>query len=314
MLTRREALIRAAVAGAGALVRGASVLAAAPQQTFRAASQPATPVNFAVPTGACDCHLHIIDPRRFPFAESEGRESASVEESRALHRALHIDRVVLIQSGSYGTDNSCLLDALRRLGSRARGVVVVTDKTSDAQLDAWDRAGVRGTRLSGGEGISASPDDRRRLQAAVQRLAGRRWHVNTAVQFPALEGLQDLLLASPVPVVIDHFAAAPASRGVRQPGFDVLLNLVRSGRIYLKLSREHNMSTQAPDYPDVAPLATALVAANPRRVLWATDWPHVNGPGGVDDGRIFNQFAVWVPDPVQRKTVLVDNPARLYGF
>ena len=315
MLTRRQALIRAAAAGAGALVRGASdACAAAPQQTFPPASQPATPVNFAVPPGACDCHLHMIDPRRFPFAESAGRESASAEESQALHRALHIDRVVLIQSGSYGADNSCLLDGLQRLGSRARGVVVVTDKTSDAQLDAWDRAGIRGTRLMGGEGISASPEDRKRLQTAVQRLAGRKWHVNTAVQFSALEGLQDVLLASPVPVVIDHFAAARASRGVQQPGFDVLLTLVRSGRIYLKLSREYGISTQAPDYPEVAPLARALIAANPQRMLWASDWPHVNGPKGVDDGRIFNQFAVWVPDPAQRKTVMVDNPARLYGF
>ena len=99
MLTRRQALIRAAAAGAGVLVRGASdAFAAAAQQTFPPASQPATPVNFAVPPGASDCHLHIIDPRRFPFAESAGRESASVEQSRALHRALHIDRVVLIQS------------------------------------------------------------------------------------------------------------------------------------------------------------------------------------------------------------------------
>ena len=115
MLTRRQALIRAAAAGAGVLVRGASDTFAGAQQTFPPASQPATPVNFAVPPGASDCHLHIIDPRRFPFAESAGRESASVEQSRALHRALHIDRVVLIQSGSYGADNSCLLDALKQL-------------------------------------------------------------------------------------------------------------------------------------------------------------------------------------------------------
>ena len=191
---------------------------------------------------------------------------------------------------------------------------MVTGKTSDAELDAWDRAGIRGTRLSGGEGISASAADRTRLQAAIERLAGRTWHVNTAVQFAALEGLQDVLMASPIPVVIDHFAAAQASGGIRQRGFDVLLNLMRSGRIYLKISREHNISTQAPDYPDVAALVTALVAANPDRILWATDWPHVNGPKGVDDGRIFNQFAVWVSDPAQRRTILTDNPARLYGF
>ena len=314
MLTRRQALLGAA-AGVAGFARSATDALAASQQTFPPAAQPRTPVNFTVPPGACDCHLHIIDPRRFPFAESAGRESASVEEARALHRALHVDRAVLIQSGSYGADNRCLLDALQRLGSaRARGVVVVTEKTSDAELDAWDRAGIRGTRLSGGEGISASAADRKRLQAAIERLAGRTWHVNTAVRFAALEGLQDVLMASPIPVVIDHFAAAQASGGIRQRGFDVLLNLVRSGRIYLKLSREHNISTQAPDYPDVAALATALVTANPERILWATDWPHVNGPKGVDDGRIFNQFAVWVRDPAQRRTILIDNPARLYGF
>jgi predicted TIM-barrel fold metal-dependent hydrolase len=134
-------------------------------------------------------------------------------------------------------------------------------------------------------------------------------------------------MKAPVPVVFDHFGGAQASLGIQQPGFAVLLNLVRAGKAYVKISAPYLASTQTPDHPDVVPLAKALVAANPERLLWATNWPHPDSsrtPGRqatdiaplyhIDDGRVFNQLAVWVPDSAQRKTILVENPARLYGF
>jgi predicted TIM-barrel fold metal-dependent hydrolase len=129
-----------------------------------------------------------------------------------------------------------------------------------------------------------------------------------------------------VPVVFDHFGGAQASLGIQETGFAVLLNLVRTGNAYVKISAPYNRSTQAPDYPDVAPLAKALLAANPDRLVWGTNWPHpgTRVPGHpiaditpfqmIDDGRVFNLLATWVPDAAQRKTILVDNPARLYGF
>jgi len=323
MLSRRDVLI-GALAGAAALARRGATLRAA-------ASQPATPVSFAVPAGACDCHTHIFgDPRRFPFAA--GRvytpEPASVDEMRALHRALHADRVVIVQPSVYGADNACTLDAVQQLGSRARGIAVIDERTPDAALDVMNRGGMRGVRLNLATGGVTDPDvSRRRFDAAAGRLKGRAWHIQIYTDLSMIDAMKSQIRASPVPVVFDHFGGAQAKLGTRQPGFDVLLDLVRAGNAYVKISGAYRSSTQAPDYPDAAPLARALVAANVDRILWGTDWPHPDSAQvagrkatdiapllQIDDGRVLNQLAVWVPDAAVRKTILVDNPARLYGF
>jgi predicted TIM-barrel fold metal-dependent hydrolase len=324
MISRRQVLIGAAAAGAAVFNgRRISVLATA--------SQPVTPVNFAVPPGACDCHTHIFgDSARFPFAATRSYtpEPASVDEVRALHRALHTTRVVIVQPSVYGTDNACTLDAIRQLGPTARGIAVIDDNTPESTFGEMNRAGIRGIRLNLETGGVADPAiARQRFQRAVERIRGRTWHVQIYTRLSVIEGISDLVMEAAVPVVFDHFGGAQASLGIRQAGFAALLNLVRTGKAYVKISAPYLSSTQAPDYPDVAQLARALVAANPERLLWATNWPHPDSsqvPGRkatdvaplrrIDDGRVFNQLAVWVPDPAQRKTILVENPARLYGF
>jgi predicted TIM-barrel fold metal-dependent hydrolase len=295
------------------------------------ASQPSTPVRFDVPAGACDCHTHIFgDPRRFPFVPERvyTPEPASIEDMRRLHRALRTNRVVIVQPSVYGSDNACTVDAIRQLGSNARGVAVIDDKTPDAALDEMGRAGIRGIRINLETAGQTDPAvGRRRLQAAIGRIKGRNWHVQIYTRLSVIDRLTDEVSASPVPVVFDHFGGAQASLGIRQPGFDSLVNLVRTGSAYVKVSGSYRSSTEAPDYPDVAPLARALIAANPQRILWGTDWPHpdsslVAGRKAtdtapllqIDDGRVFNQLAAWAPDPAQRKMILVENPARLYGF
>ena len=133
--------------------------------------------------------------------------------------------------------------------------------------------------------------------------------------------------AAPVPLVFDHFGGAQAARGIDQPGFAALLALVSSGKAYVKISGAYRVSRLAPDYADAAPLARALIAANPERIVWGTDWPHPDAerlPGRaatdvtpfypIDDGLLLNQLPLWAPDPAIRKLILVDNPARLYGF
>jgi len=324
MLSRRDALLGAAVAGVAAFVRRPTTLSAK-------ASQPATPVDFDVPAGACDCHTHIFgDSRRFSFTPSRAYtpETASIEEMRALHRTLHTDRVVIVQPSVYGTDNACTLDAIRQLGSDARGVAVIDDKTPDAALDKMARGGIRGIRVNlEAAGLTDPAAGRRRLQTAIQRVKSRTWHVQVYTRLSVIKGLEDQVLASPIPIVFDHFGGAEASLGVRQPGFDALLNLVRTGHAYVKVSGAYRSSTQLPDYADVAPLAKALIAANPQQVLWGTDWPHPDSspvPGRkptdvapllpIDDGRVFNQLATWAPDATERRMILVDNPASLYGF
>jgi predicted TIM-barrel fold metal-dependent hydrolase len=281
-----------------------------------------------VPAGACDCHTHIFgDSRRFPFSPSRSYtpERASVEELRALHRALHTDRVVIVNSSVYG-DNACTLDALRQLGSRARAIAVINENTTDAALDEMDRAGFRGIRISLETAGRTDPTlARQRFQAAVERIKGRNWHIQIYTRLSVIEGIADQVKAAPVPVVFDHFGGAQASLGIQQAGFETLLNLVRTGNAYVKMSAPYRSSTQGPGYSDVVPLAKALIAANPQRMLWGSDWPHPAQVAGrkatditplyqIDDGRVFNQLPVWAPDAVQRKTILVANPAKLYGF
>ncbi len=317
----------------GALVGGiATVICAryAPPANG-AASQPATAVNFDIPADACDCHSHIFcDSQRFPFwaDRTYTPEAASVRESLAVHRALHMTRIVVVNSLVYGVDNSCTLDALRQFGHRARGIALIDDTTSDAQLDTLQAAGVRGIRLNFVDlGVPDAAAVRQRFQTAVKRIAGRNWHVQIYSKLPVVEALADEVMTATVPVVFDHFAGARASLGVHQPSFDVLVNLVRSGKAYVKLSAAYRISDQSPDYPEVAPLARALISANPQRVLWGTDWPHpdssrVPGRGPIDlapllqidDGRLLNQLPLWAPDSNVRRKILVENPARVYGF
>ena len=321
MLTRRHLLL--ASAAAGLALRGRDALAAA--------SQPSTPVDFDVPAHATDCHTHIHgDPAKFPFFA--GRvytpELASPEEMTALHKALHIERVVIVTPSVYGPDNSATLFGIKARGPTARGVAVIDDKTPEADIDAMNAAGFRGIRLNLATGGVSDPNvGRQRVQAAIERMKARGWHVQMYTSLAMISAIKEIVAASPVPVVFDHFGGAVAELGIAQPGFADLLDLLRSGKAYVKISGAYRASKLAPDYPDAVPLAKALIAANPERVIWGTDWPHPNStalPGKtamdvtplfqIDDGRLFNQLPVWAPDAATRQKILVDNPARLYGF
>lgn len=321
MLSRRSLLLASITAGAALTTRGA----------FAKAAQPSTPVNFDVPAGACDCHTHIHgDVEKFPFFS--GRvytpEPASPEEMAALHKALNIQRVVIVTPSVYGPNNSATVFGMKARGANARGVAVIDDKTSEADLDAMQQDGFRGIRLNLATGGVSDPNiGKARFTAAVERMKARGWHVQLYTTLPMITAIKELVLASPVPAVFDHFGGADAALGVEQSGFADLVDLVKSGKAYVKISGAYRASKLAPDYPDAAPLAKALIAANPERIVWGTDWPHPNSvtlPGKqvsdvtplfqIDDGRLLNQLPVWAPDAAVRKTILVDNPARLYGF
>ena len=321
MLTRRELLVGAIAIGAMTRIRTA----------LAKASQPATPVDFEVPAGACDCHTHIHgDPEKFPFFA--GRvytpEVALPEEMAALHKALHIQRVVIVTPSVYGTDNSATLYGMKARGAGTRGVAVIDDKTPESELDAIGQAGVQGVRINlATAGVSDPSIARQRFQATAERVRRRNWHVQIFTNLAMISAIKDLVATSPVPVVFDHFGGAKAELGTQQPGFGDLVELIRSGKAYVKISGAYRASKLGPDYADVVPLAKALIGANPDRVVWGTDWPHPSGftpPGhkptdvtplfDIDDGRLLNQLPVWAPDPAIRKKILVDNPARLYAF
>jgi len=297
------------------------------------AAQPSTEVTFDVPRGACDCLTHIFgDAAEFPMAAGRTYtpQPALVPEIQALHKALHVDRVIIVHPTIYGTDNACTLDALDKLGPTvARGIAVVDPNISLAELDRMHAAGMRGVRINlETVGLTDPEIARKRFRIAMEqvaKLAG--WHIQVYTRPSIIEAIHDLLVECPVPVAFDHFGGTKGEAGMAESGFALLLQLLRSGKAYVKLSGPYLVSTQGPSFPDLVPLAKAFIAANPERVMWGTNWPHphaVHGKGPaameitplrqVDDGRIFNLLPQWAPDPAVRQAILVDNPARLYGF
>ncbi|MEN9633914.1 MAG: hypothetical protein RL077_2318 [Verrucomicrobiota bacterium] len=319
MITRRNFLRE--TLGAGAVVAMSSGLAKAPQ--------PATAVDFEVPAGACDCHTHVFgDPEKYPFfsGRTYTPEPATSEELAAMHRRLHLQRVVVVQPSVYGTDNRATLDAVQARGADARGIAVIDEKTTEAEIDAMGELGICGIRLNLATGGTDDPGlARARLIAAIKRMSRRNWHVQIFTSLAVIAALRDIVATSPVMVVIDHFGGAKAALGLEQAGLADLLALVQSGRVYVKISGAESASNRAPDFSDFVPLARALIAANPDRVIWGTNWPHPGGSGAksptalapsrpIDDGQVMNQLAVWAPDAAIRKKILVENPARLFGF
>jgi predicted TIM-barrel fold metal-dependent hydrolase len=326
MLTRRR-MLELGAAGASAIALPAGVVSG----TRPAAAR--TAVAFDVPRGGCDCHVHVFgDPAKFPFAEKRvyTPPQASVEQLLDLQGALKLERVVVVQPSVYGSDNSCTVDAVRRLGARGRGVAVIDKTTTRASLEEMNAAGIRGVRLNletntAGRFDPSSAKDL--LDATAEQTKGLGWHIQMYTRTSVIAALKDHLAKLPFPVVFDHFGRADPAKGVKQEGFDALTELVRSGRAYVKISGAYRVSQKAPDFADVTPLAQALVEADPDRIVWGTDWPHPNSdhgrgkplteispPFAIDDGLLLNQLTKWVPDAAIRKKILVDNPSRLYGF
>ena len=279
--------------------------------------------------GGCDCHTHVfLDPGRYPYGA--GRRytpaEASVEQLAALLSRLGLDRVVIVQPSVYGTDNSATLAGVRQLGpARARGIAGIDDRTSEAELQALAEAGFRGVRANLEMDGEADPG---RAAATLRRIADRiaplGWHIQIYAHLPLIAALADVIPALPVTVVLDHFASARAELGPDQPGFDRVLDLIRTGRVYVKLSGAYRSSDTAP-YRDVAPLARALIGAAPRQLVWGSDWPHpdVHGPAGsgpadvrpglpIDDPAVLGLIDAWTDDPAVKRAILVDTPDRLY--
>lgn len=286
--------------------------------------------DFAVPAGACDCHTHVFGPAaRYPFAAGRTYTpgDASIEDLLALHRRLGIERVVIVHPSPYGADNACTVDALRSIGPGARGVAVIDANVSESELDELHVAGVRGVRVNlETAGIADPAQAVASVLSTARRVAPRGWHVQAFTRPPIVAALARVIDEMPVPLVIDHFGHMRAERGPGQAGFADLMRMLESGRAYVKLSAAQRVSSQ-PDCADAAVLAQALISANPERVLWGSDWPHPGGrPGGarnaaaiepfnpVDDGTALNRAAGWAGSAERIGKLLVENPARLYGF
>jgi predicted TIM-barrel fold metal-dependent hydrolase len=277
------------------------------------------------PPGAWDTHAHIFGPaEKFPYAAGRGYTppDAPVENYLALLDRLGFARGVIVQGNAHGFDNRVLLDALARFPQRLRGVAITDTRIAPATLRDWHALGMRGLRFhlfseAGKPGYvrGVGLDVFTTFRAAMRELGWVMqvfcdWRLMTEMA-PRLRGI-----SREMPVIVDHTLHIPATRGVTDVNFQALLRLVGEGHAHVKLSAAYRLSDRFPDYPDVKPFHDALLAANPERLMWGTDWPHpsISAEKMPDDGHLLDLFRDWTPDAAMRRRILVETPARLFGI
>ncbi|HTK00327.1 MAG TPA: amidohydrolase family protein [Bordetella sp.] len=270
-----------------------------------------------IPADACDSHLHIFDPR---FAEQPGNgapfEGGTVGEYKAVAARMGTRRAVIVQAKRYGTDNSCMLDAVAQFHGQARGIAVVAPDVDDATLRHLDAGGTRGLRFS-----VWNPADTvmtvDMIEGLARRIADLGWHVQLHMSGDQIVAHAAMFSRLPCPIVFDHMARLPAGLGVRHPAWGIVRSLIDGGKCWVKLAGAYlNTLEGGPDYRDATAIAQAYVQAAPQRLVWGSDWPHVTERrhGPPDTVALLDLLARWVPDEAVRNRILVDNPRQLYGF
>lgn len=277
-------------------------------------NRPAT----ALPADACDSHMHIFDPR-FAASPHWKRQPprAEVAAYRLLQQRLGTSRTVVVNPSTYGTDNACTLDALAQLGERARGIAVVGQDVADDELDRLAAHRVCGLRVNFVTPQSWGVTTPQMLTTLARKVARLGWHIQVFLQPEQLVELEPILVALPVPLVIDHMARIDPADGVDGAAFAVARRLFDGGNTWMKLSGVYMRSRDgAPAYQDAFVLGRALVKAAPERLVWGSDWPHTTQtPGTVNDADLADVLSAWCDGATAvRDRILVDNPARLYGF
>jgi len=284
----------------------------------RPVSHPKVPL----PPGACDTHAHVFGPSdRFPYADDRSYTppDAPLAKYLAMLDTVGFERGALVQGSAHGRDNSAMLDALQRTPDRLRGVAVADETVAPAELRRWNDLGIRALRFNhffrGGQlhyrgGVTL--ENARKLAPVMKDLG---WHMQLWIDCKDLPDTIPILKEIGLPVLIDHMGRTDARAGINTPGFQSLVRLVGEGGCWVKVSGAHRLSTHAPDYPDARPFHEALVKANPEQLVWGSDWPHPRIEGEMPDaGKLFDLFCEWTPEAATRQRILVDNPARLYGF
>jgi D-galactarolactone isomerase len=269
------------------------------------------------PMGATDTHIHVYDSR-FPVAANAALRppDASVDEYRLLQKRLGLSRVVVVTPSTYGVDNSCTLDAVAQFGlDSARAVAVVDAGISAAELKRLDTSGVRAIRFNLLMRGGTTTIDM--LEPLSKRIEPLGWHVQLHMSADQVAESEALFLRIATPIVFDHRARLQPEAGTNHPAYGIVRKLLEARRAWVKLSSAYQDSKAGPPrYADVGPIAKAFVEAAPDRMLWGSDWPHPTEKTGEkpDDAALFDLLADWAPDAEIRRRILVDNPAKLFGF
>jgi predicted TIM-barrel fold metal-dependent hydrolase len=268
------------------------------------------------PPGACDTHIHLFGPAaKYAFTSNSPYTSreALPETNIALQDKLGLSTSVIVSPGGYGRDYQMLADTLERYPDRFRGIALMPDDAPASEFARLTKLGVKGLRMMSAK---RGPHVPHYSREGAARAADHGWHVQFYPNGTDIIEYADKLLALTNEIVLDHFASIPAAGGVDQPAMKAVLKMLDTGRVWLKLSGPMRCTKQNVLYPEVTPLAHVLVRHAPERLVWGSDWPHVNLDGREmpNDGDLLDLMLEWVPDAATRKRILVDNPCKLYGF
>jgi predicted TIM-barrel fold metal-dependent hydrolase len=293
--------------------------------------QEQEPIAFEMPPGACDCHTHIFGPeKQFPYWSERAYTpaDASIAQIKQLHHHLGIERVVIVHPSPYGVDNSRSLEAIRELGNQARGVSVIDEsKTTMQEIEKLHQAGFRGVRLNlETSGVEDPIFAKNKLVQTAKLIQSFGWHIQIYSNPQLVTQLSHEIIHCDVPVVLDHFARTSIDAGLDQPFILQLLEMLKSGNVWMKLSAPQRI-TDHPDSDLMAEFTNMLIGTNQDRLVWGSDWPHSGAQPGkkrvkeeiepfhpINDGHALNRLNHWVRDPAILKKILSDNPAQLYDF
>lgn len=270
----------------------------------------------SLPPGATDCHLHAFGPESEYSYQARGQfpdpPEAPPQAIAALLGRLGLSRAVLVQTGIYGIDNSCQLDAARALLIPTRVVVVVNPDITTVELARMHASGARGVRVFPRQNRATGFEG---LEDLAGRIAQFGWHVELLLKTGDLPVLESRLARLPCRVVLDHFAAIDPGAGLAQPAFTALLRLLERGQCWVKLSAPDIISREPWPHPSLRPFAHALVQARLDRLIWGSDWPHAgSGPTPPDTKALLDLVQDWAPPTAAQVAILSANPAALYGF
>lgn len=286
-------------------------------------SEPIRPLEmverptFDMPAGACDSHIHIFGPlNRYPSVAHPHYTlpPGDLGHWRAVMERLGLQRFVIVQPSFYDTDNRCLLDALGASGDAARGVAMVDEDVTAADLRDMDAQGVRALRLDLFKRRDLPrPALETYVAAMAERVAPLGWHLQFYAPGPVVRDLLGFLAGLEVDFVIDHMGYMLEKDGLTSDDFARLLALAQTPRCWIKLSAPYRLAGDG-GYAAVAGTARAIVAAAPERAIWGSDWPHIPLSTARDTGGLLNLMADWAPDPEVRRMILADNAARLFDW
>jgi len=269
---------------------------------------------------AVDCHAHVFDPRRFAFAQNSAyvpasHEIGTVADFLAVLDAHGLSHGLLVNPTSgYGIDNRCMLDAIAQSNGRLKGIVKLSPGVSASEIADLAARGIIGVRFDLiGDGLAALLDPA--ATKLLQQIHSLGWIAEVQCEGDQFAQVKGTLEASGVAVIVDHCGRPDATQGLAQPGFQALLAFGSSERAAVKLSGPFRFSRTGPPYRDADPYVAALIEAfTPERCVWGSDWPFLRIPARIDYGPVLECLTRWLPDERQRRRVLWDTPARLFGF